>query len=307
MTLIDATAQSVNTVYAQVVERIGADKLNAIATSLGINPAEIAGAYPSQVLGTASVSPLEMAAAYATFAAGGVYHTPVLITKVTKADGTPLPLPVSSQARQVLTPQQTALETYVLQQVVLNGTGGAAGGLGTPVAGKTGTTENSTDAWFIGYTPKLTTALWMGYPKASTPMVNFRGLKSVQGGTIPAQIWHNFMSSALTANPSYQGAFPMVYSWGGQTLLPPPPGSLEFPLGMGSTTTTSTSSTTSTSTTVATTSTTASSANTPLTHPSTTPPATVPPATVPATTTTATTRAPVTTPTTRGPAVTPPG
>ena len=94
LSLIDATALSVNTVYAQVVDRIGAAKLDAMAEALGINPSELPGAYPSQVLGTADVSPLEMAAAYATFADGGVYHSPLLITKVTTANGTPLPLPV---------------------------------------------------------------------------------------------------------------------------------------------------------------------------------------------------------------------
>ena len=111
----------------------------------------------------------------------------------------------------MLTPAQAAMETYVLQQVVLWGTGSAAGGLGTPVAGKTGTTEHSSDAWFIGYTPNLTTAVWMGYASSSRPMVNFRGLKSVQGGTIPAQLWHNYMAAALASDPQYEGAFPLVY------------------------------------------------------------------------------------------------
>jgi membrane peptidoglycan carboxypeptidase len=238
LSLIDATALSVNTVYAQVVERIGAAKLDTMAEALGISPSELPGAYPSQVLGTADVSPLEMAAGYATFANGGVYRSPVLITKVTTANGTPLPLPVPQQTRVVLTPAQAAMETYVLQQVVLWGTGSAAGGVGTPVAGKTGTTEHSSDAWFIGYTPKLTTAVWMGYASNSRPMVNFRGLKSVQGGTIPAQLWHNYMAAALTSDPQYAGQFPLVYSFDGLTLTPPPAGAVQFPQGLGTTTTT---------------------------------------------------------------------
>ena len=86
MSLIDATADSINTVYAQVVASIGAAKLESMAEDLGIDPAEL-GAYPSLVLGTASVSPLEMAAGYATFASGGVYHAPLLITRVTNAIG----------------------------------------------------------------------------------------------------------------------------------------------------------------------------------------------------------------------------
>ncbi|MGH9122399.1 MAG: transglycosylase domain-containing protein, partial [Acidimicrobiales bacterium] len=151
-TVLDATVYSINTVYAQIVERLGAASLDSMAESLGINPAELQGAYPSQVLGSADVSPLEMADAYATFADGGVYHSPVLITKVTGPNGEPLPSPKST-TRRVLTTDQAATETGVLEQVVASGTGTAAGGIGSGVAGKTGTTDSSADAWFIGYTP----------------------------------------------------------------------------------------------------------------------------------------------------------
>jgi penicillin-binding protein 1A len=219
MTLIDATAQSVNTVYAQVVQKIGASKLDAMAEDLGISSSELPHPYLSQVLGTAEVSPLEMAAAYATFADGGTYHAPVLITKVTKADGTPLSLPVNPQSHQVLTPAQAAVEDYVLQQVVAHGTGTAAGGIGSQVAGKTGTTENSGDAWFIGFTPKLTTALWMGYAASDRSMDGFRGMSSVTGGTIPAELWHTYMAGAIQSEPQYAGSFPPPGNLGGQNLL----------------------------------------------------------------------------------------
>ncbi len=239
LSLIDATALSVNTVYAQVVAQVGAAKLDAMAEAMGISPSELPGAYPSQVLGTAYVSQLEMEAAYATFADGGVYHSPLLITKVTTASGKSLPLPVTPVSRVVLTPAEAAMETYVLQQVVLWGTGTSAGDVGSPVAGKTGTTEHSSDAWFVGYTPHLTTAVWMGYAASSKPMVNFRGLTSVQGGTIPAELWHNYMAAALTSEPRLEGTFPLVYSFGGQTLTPPEVGStVLFPEGLGTTTTT---------------------------------------------------------------------
>jgi membrane peptidoglycan carboxypeptidase len=244
MTLIDATANSINTVYAQVVDRIGASNLDSMAEALGLNPAELAGAYPSQVLGTADVSPLEMTAAYATFADGGVYHKPLLITRVTTSSGKVLPLPVQPQVRVVLTPAQDAQETYVLQQVVARGTGEAAGNVGSPVAGKTGTTDNSTDAWFIGYTPNLTTGVWMGYASGARPMVDFRGLVSVQGGTIPAELWHNYMSAVLAMLPQYTGQFPPVYQFNSIVLTPPAPSTLEFPLGMGTTTTTEPTTTT---------------------------------------------------------------
>ena len=207
MSLVDATALSVNTVYAQVVQTIGADKLDSMAAQLGISPKEMPAPFPSQVLGTVDVSPLEMADAYSTFAAGGAQHTPILVTSVTRADGTKLPLPVAPHQHQALTSQQAAVETSVLQQVVAKGTGVAAGGVGSPVAGKTGTTEHSSDAWFIGYTPKLTTAVWMGYPNGSQSMDGFRGLASVTGGTIPATLWHDYMTAALKDQPVYAGEF----------------------------------------------------------------------------------------------------
>jgi penicillin-binding protein 1A len=243
MSLVDATAHSINTVYAQVVDRLGPASLVSMAEALGIKASEL-GAYPSLVLGTADVSPLEMAAAYATFADSGVYHAPLLVTRVTKADGSPLPLPVQPVTRVVLSPAEAAEESYVLQQVVLQGTGTAAASVGSPVAGKTGTTQNSADAWFIGYTPNLTTALWMGYASGSIPM------GQVQGGTIPAELWHSYMASALASEPQWSGQFPEVYSLNGATLSPPSQSSLEFPQGLGTTTTTSSStSTTSTTTT----------------------------------------------------------
>jgi membrane peptidoglycan carboxypeptidase len=284
MSLVDATADSINTVYAQVVDRLGAANLDATAEEMGIQPSELPAAYPSQVLGTADVSPLEMAAAYATFADNGVYHAPLLISRVTTANGTALPLPVQPQSRVVLTPSQDAQETYVLQQVVLRGTGTAAGGVGSPVAGKTGTTDNSTDAWFIGYTPELTTAVWMGYASGSKPMLDFRGYSSIQGGTIPALLWHNYMEAVLSANPAYQGQFPTVSYFNGLTLTPPPPTSLEFPEGLGTTTTTTPSTTTTTVPPSTTTSTTLprSATTVPRTTPKTAPPqTTTPPTTKP--------------------------
>jgi penicillin-binding protein 1A len=271
LSLIDATALSVNTVYAQVVDRLGAANLDSMAAALGIKSSELSGVL-SEVLGTADVSPLEMAAAYATFANGGVYHSPLLITRVTTADGKVLPLPVQPQTRVVLTSDQATVLTYVLQQVVLGGTGSAAGDVGSPVAGKTGTTEKATDAWFIGYTPHLTTAVWMGYAAGSTTMDGFRGITNVSGGTVPAQLWHNYMADVLASDPQYGGQFPIAYYFGGLTLSPPSPSGLEFPLGLGTTTTTSPPTTT--TTTPATTTTVPSSTTRPATTTSRPPPTT---------------------------------
>jgi penicillin-binding protein 1A len=242
MSIVDATADSVNTVYVQVADRIGPSNLDSMAAALGIKPSELEDNL-SEVLGTDEVSPLEMAAAYGTFAAGGVYHAPLLVTRVTDSAGHVLPLPVTPSAHQVLTPTQAADVTYILEQVVLGGTGSAAGGVGSPVAGKTGTTDNSANAWFIGYTPNLTTAVWMGYASGFRPMVDFRGLKSVQGGTIPAELWHNYMSAALSSEPQWRGQFTPVYWLGGTTLTPPAAGTVLYPEGMGTTTTSSTTTT----------------------------------------------------------------
>lgn len=275
LSLVDATAHSINTVYAQVVEKIGAQNLDSMAISLGIRPSEMAGAYLSQVLGTAEVSPLEMAAAYATFADGGVYHQPLLITKVTKGDGTALALPIQPQSRVVLSPSVAAQLDLALQQVVLKGTGTAAGGVASEVAGKTGTTEHSSDAWFIGFTPKLSTAVWMGYADSIRPMVDFRGYSSIQGGSIPAELWHSYMASLLASMPKYRGTFPST-SLTGRVLTPP----TDIP---GISPATTTGPPTSNSTTPTLTPTTPAPGPNPTQPPKTTP-ATSPPSTAPPTT-----------------------
>ncbi len=100
----------------------------------------------------------------------------------------------------MLTPEQAGRVTYALRQVVNGGTGADAS-FGRPAAGKTGTTQSNVDGWFVGYTPKLTTAVWMGYPDESKPMDNVHGIK-VQGGTFPARIWRAFMQTATANTPA---------------------------------------------------------------------------------------------------------
>lgn len=307
MSIVDATADSINTVYVQVADKIGPANLDAMAVSLGIPPSEL-GDDLSEVLGTDEVSPLQMAAAYATFADDGIYHTPLLVTRVTDASGRNLPLPVAPVTREVLTPAQDRELTAVLEQVVQRGTGTAAGGIGSEVAGKTGTTDDSANAWFIGYTPNLATAVWMGYPGSYRPMDDYRWdgqvLSSVQGGTIPATIWHDYMAAAIGSEPDYGGDFPPVYYLAGATLSPPPVGQVLYPDGLGTTTTSTTaapparSATSVPSSSVP--SSTTSLAAPPTTTPASTPPSTSSPPTTagpPPTATTSTTR-PVTTSTT---------
>ncbi len=284
--LIDATALSINTVYAQVVQKVGADKLDAMAEAMGIPKSVFPHPYLSQVLGTADVSPLEMASAFSTLASGGMYHSPVLITKVTTASGKPLPNPDRQTSRRVLTTAQAAVEDYVLQQVVARGTGTAAGGIGSAVAGKTGTTENSGDAWFVGYTPRITTAMWMGYADSVRTMDGFRGLSSVTGGTLPAQMWHDYMAAAIKSAPQYAGAFPAPGSLAGKDVMT-----------AGSPTSTTSSSRPAPSTT-APTSPTTSAATTTTTTPPRVPSTTGPARQPPRPTTTTTVRPPATTTTT---------
>jgi penicillin-binding protein 1A len=182
-----------------------------------------------------------MAGAYSTFMDGGTFVNPHTVISVKNSAGQEI-TPQQQAPRQVLTRQQSDIVTYCLQQVVLGGTGTLAR-FGHESAGKTGTTENNTDAWFVGYTPQqLTTAVWVGYPTGSRPMTGIYGLKQVTGGTIPADIWRRFMSSALSGAPFTK--FDPAPSLDGSR------GALgQVPATYPTTTTTSTSTTTTTSTT----------------------------------------------------------
>ena len=193
MTIKSATLASDNTVYAQLILDIGPKKVCQTAKDLGIKTH--LDCYPAEGLGglRLGVTPLEMADAYATLASGGVRHEPKAIKRVVFPDGKSEDLgkPVS---KRVLTDGQAYEVTQILEANVLGGTGTAAQ-IGCPVAGKTGTTDNFNDAWFVGYTPHLSTAVWVGYPKAQISMESTR-IGSVAGGTWPAMIWHDFMTTA---------------------------------------------------------------------------------------------------------------
>jgi penicillin-binding protein 1A len=139
------------------------------------------------------VSPLEMADAYATLASGGVHHKPVAITKVEFPDGKSDNLG-EVKGNRVMTDGQAYEVTKVLKANVQGGTGVNAN-YGCPAAGKTGTTDNFTDAWFVGFEPHLATATWVGYPNSSVQMRSVHGIE-VAGATFPSQIWHDFMNVA---------------------------------------------------------------------------------------------------------------
>lgn len=198
--LVDATRVSSNTAYAQLMLEVGPADVVDLAHDMGIK-AELP-AVNSLVLGTGELSVLDMAEAYSTFANRGVHKaaTPIIRVEQVNPDGSVTVLsdaaPVESR---VLTTDQADIVNWILRQVVLNGTGSSAG-FGKPSAGKTGTTQENRDAWFVGYTPKLTAAVWMGYPgkPGDEPrfMKSVHG-RSVTGGSFPAAIWREFMSNAL--------------------------------------------------------------------------------------------------------------
>src|SRR5439155_9750555 len=154
----------------------------------------------SITLGTQAVSPLEMANAYATFAARGIRHDARALDWVRSASGQLLP-GLEPNGRSAIDANDVDVVTYALESVVDWGTGTAAR-LDRPVAGKTGTAEDFQDAWFCGYVPQLVTCVWVGYPRAEIPMHDVEGYADVFGGSLPAEIWHAFMEPAVAELPT---------------------------------------------------------------------------------------------------------
>jgi penicillin-binding protein 1A len=193
MNLLDATAHSVNTIYAQVSDTVGPDNVVATARRLGITSPLLP--VCSITLGTEGVAPLEMADAYATFAARGLHHPPEAIQRVGTATGQTLTA-LHWNGKRVMPQNDADMVTYALQRVLQYGTGTAAY-FGRPAAGKTGTAENYEDAWFCGYVPQLATCVWIGYPHRELSLLNVEGVAEVFGGSLPAAIWHAFMAEAV--------------------------------------------------------------------------------------------------------------
>jgi penicillin-binding protein 1A len=197
LTLTDATVHSSNCAFARLASTVGADAVAATAADLGIRaPLQ---KVPSMTLGTNTVPPIQMAAAYATLAADGVAHTPHVVERVERPDGSVL-LANDGAPRQAVDPQVARVATAVLGEVVARGTGRAAALGDRPVAGKTGTAQNHQDAWFVGYTPQLATAVWMGDVNGERPMLDVGGV-DVTGGSYPARLWRQFMATAHAGLP----------------------------------------------------------------------------------------------------------
>jgi penicillin-binding protein 1A len=195
-----ATIQSDNAVYAQLTALVGPRNVRRMAHRLGIKSQ--LNDYFAIGLGAEAVNPLEMARAFSTFGNGGrridgsiFGNRPRAIVSVTREGERPKQNKVV--ARQVLEHEKVKLINHILQRVVTSGTGRQAALSDRPVAGKTGTTENYGDAWFVGYTPQLAVAVWVGYPNSLTPMLTEYDGDPVAGGTFPARIWKSFMQWAL--------------------------------------------------------------------------------------------------------------
>jgi penicillin-binding protein 1A len=198
MTLLQATAHSVNTIFAQVALRVGIPKVADVAHRMGIESPLLP--VCSLTLGPEGVSPLEMTDAFATLAARGIHHRPELLERVT-GPGAGVLGRLHRAGDVALQPAVADRVTYALSGVVGGGTGTAAY-FGRPAAGKTGTAESFKDAWFCGFVPQLAACAWIGHPSAETPMAYVDGFAQVVGGSVPARIWRGFMEPAVRPLPA---------------------------------------------------------------------------------------------------------
>jgi penicillin-binding protein 1A len=214
------TVTSDNSIYAQLTLLVGADKVARVARELGVQSPLTP--YYAIGLGVEEVNPLEMARAYATFANGGrridgsiFGNRPRVINKLIDENGRLVEN--RPEPKRVLGPAPNAILTSILEDVVRSGTGKRAAIPGRDVAGKTGTTENYGDAWFVGYTPQLTVAVWVGYPATLRPMLTEYDGDAVAGGTFPAEIFKRFTERALASKE--RETFPAAPYLAAQTRL----------------------------------------------------------------------------------------
>jgi len=194
VSLRTATEWSINAVYARLIMRVGPKRVVEVARKMGIvSPLE---PDPAIALGglKQGVSPLEMASAYGTLANGGYRVVPTGIQRVTDEAGLIIYEPETPRKR-VLKEPVVAEATQMLHDVIEKGTGSKAG-IDAWAAGKTGTTQSYRDAWFVGWSEGLSTAVWVGHPQAQVAMTDVHGIK-VTGGSFPARIWSRYMSYAL--------------------------------------------------------------------------------------------------------------
>jgi len=200
-TLARAMAKSINTVFVQLIVDVGIRQTAELAKRLGITSMDPEHAYGGIAIGTQEVSPIDMASAFGVFAARGLRAEPTPVLKITQRDGTVLEdNTMQDRTTRVLEEPVADNMTKVLQGVIEGGTGTAAN-IGRPAAGKTGTSEEYQNAWFVGYTPVLSTAVWMGHKEGNISMRGVHGVGTVTGGSWPARMWHDFMIEAMKGIP----------------------------------------------------------------------------------------------------------
>ena len=226
--LLFATKHSINTVFVPLGIQVGPTAVVDVARRAGIPEAVAMMPTPSVVLGVASPHVIDVANAYATFAAQGIKSKPYLVTQVIGPNKGVL-YEAKPETQEVFSKEVMADLTYALKEVVTGGTGAAALALGRPAAGKTGTSQSNASAWFSAYTPQLAASVAFFRDSASESLNGIGGLTSVTGGTFPAKIWTAFMKGALKGQevmdfpaPSNIGGLePVVMTSGGvQTRKP---------------------------------------------------------------------------------------
>ena len=198
VSLRTALKRSLNVPTIKLAREVGVDKIVANVERMGITTLVDSGAYSDVNLAMAlgglskGVNPLEMASAYGVLATNGLYNKPIALLKIVDRDGKVL-YQAKPQSKRVVDAASAYLTTNMLEDVLVSGTGGGMG-IGRPAAGKTGTTDTYIDAWFVGYTPDLSTAVWVGDD-------NNKPMQSMYGSGAPLSIWHEFMINALASTP----------------------------------------------------------------------------------------------------------
>jgi len=216
--LLDATAFSVNTVFVPLGIKVGPDKVIDVARRAGIPTSVQMVSGPSVTLGVASPHVIDLASAFATFAAQGIYAKPYIVAQVLGNNGGVL-YQVQPQTNQVFASDVMADLTTALQTVTSYGTAsGAVSNLGRPSAGKTGTTTANASAWFTGYVPQMATSVALFRDNASQSLNGIGGLSAVTGGSFPARIWNQYMRQALAHTPIID--FPPPANIGGVDPVP---------------------------------------------------------------------------------------
>jgi penicillin-binding protein 1A len=199
MTLREALKHSVNTIFAQLIKDVGVEPTMALAKRIGLRSYDYKPGFHgySVSLGAQETNPLDMASAYGVWAARGERADPTPIVRVLDSEGHTLEDNTEPTTRRVLKEEVADTVNSILQGPLQPGGTAAGKGIDRPAAGKTGTTQDNRSAWFVGYTPQLSTAVWMGHRDDDEPMGAVKGVRGVTGGTWPARTWQAFMKRAL--------------------------------------------------------------------------------------------------------------